>query len=131
MTIPRLAVWKSLRTNMVDSIGLLKLTSSSNQHLMLRWLMLTERRESDNEGDKFDIDVEPDADDPEANARDFIPGRRITLKQYYSYYLVTRKKPTGEIILNPIHYAKYLMHQYAVDAFCKIEAHNLNYIRTH
>lgn len=46
--------------------------------------------------------------------------------QYYSYALAIRNKT-----FSLLHAVFKLLHQYLVDAYCKIEANRLNYIRTH
>jgi hypothetical protein len=51
--------------------------------------------------------------------------RRVTLKMYYSYYLLVRD------YFNPLLSAGPLTQQYIVDAYVKAEANDLNYIRMH
>ena len=50
-------------------------------------------------------------------------GTRITLRQYYSYRIAVRS------MFSPIHLRRLLFHQYLVDAFCKVDGNELNFVR--
>ena len=49
---------------------------------------------------------------------------QLTMLQFYSYIIAVRNR-----VFSLFHSAEKLFHQYLVDAYTKMEANNLNYIR--